>query len=270
MKSEWEFTYQARDCHLESEHKYLFTSSEPVQLEGAQLGPFESLVKVVPLPGEAPPDVEQIGTVAFELPLAPDLCKDFAYYFASMAVDRLAFHYRGDIRLMGGLVRFKRVPETPEEEAEVGDRPYGITLHLEEIVPSPSVDSLAGPLKDGRPIDPRLLSQFLETDRDASPIRRFLGFFRIVESFVHTANAPQGLKGAMRSNQQLRTLFQKLAPNVSFDEFVETIVEIRHKCAHLKLGHGFGYVPTDPDVERALAPHLPLLRELARACVAGA
>jgi hypothetical protein len=270
MKSEWEFTYQARDCHLEREHKYLVTSREPVDLDNARLEPFESLVKVSPTAGETPPGVEQIGTVTFTLPLAPDLCKDFAYHFAGMAVDRLAFHYRGDIRLAGGLVRFKRLPETPEEEAAVGDRPYGITLHFIEVVPSPSVESLAGSLTAGGPIDPRLLGQFLETERDASPIRKFLGFFRIVENFVHRANARLRLKEAMKRDQQLRRFFEQLAPGQMFDEFVDTIVEIRHKCAHLKLGRGFGFVPTDPEVERTLAPHLPLLEELARACVAGA
>jgi hypothetical protein len=62
---------------------------------------------------------------------------------------------------MGGIIRFKRIPETSEEEAEVGDRPYGITLYIEEIVPSTSLDMLAGPLMESAPIDPRLLAQFL-------------------------------------------------------------------------------------------------------------
>jgi hypothetical protein len=105
---------------------------------------------------------------------------------------------------------------------------------------------------------------------DSSPVRKFLGFFRIVESFAHSGSVKGPLKKALKANVKFRHYFSTLGPNQRFDDFVNAIVDARHECAHLKLDKGFGYVPADPRIEKALMPHLALLEEIAYACVAGA
>jgi hypothetical protein len=270
MRSQWEFKLAARGCHFERAHTYIVSSGESIELEGAQLDSLECKMKVLPLDHETPDSVDQYVKLVFELPVAPEKCEEFAHYLASVAAERLAFHARADLRVIGGLVSYKRIPETPAEEAEVGDRPYGMTLRLVEVVGTPSFENLGGKLESAVAIHPGLLAQFNETARDPSPIRKFLGFFRIVESFVHSGPVKGSLKKALKTNEKLLHRFLALKPNQSFDDFVDAIVDARHECAHLKLDKGFGYVPADPRIEKALMPHLALLEELAYACVAGA
>lgn len=270
MRSQWEFKLAARGCRFERAHTYVVSSKEPVELEGAQLGSLECEMKVLPLDHETPDDVDQFVKLVFELPVAPEKCGEFARYLAHVAAERLALHARADLRVTGGLVMYKRIPETPDEEVEVGDRPYGMTLHIVEVVGTPSFEELGGKLEGAVAIHHGLMAQFNETARDRSPIRKFLGFFRILESFVHSGPVEEPLKRALKANQKLRYHFSILDPDRNFDDFVDAIVNARHECAHLKLEKGFGYVPADPRIEKALMPHLALLEELAYACVAGA
>jgi hypothetical protein len=269
MRSQWEFKVAVRGCHFERTHTYVVSSGEPIELEGVQIDSLKCKMKVLPLDHETPDNVDQFVRLELELPVAPEKCEEFAYHLASVAAERLAFHARADLKVTSGFVRYKRIPETPDEEMEVGDRPYGITLRVVEAVGTPSFEDLGGKL-EGAAIHFGLMAQFNETVCDPSPVRKFLGFFRIVESFAHSGSVEGPLKKALKANEKFRHYFSTLEPNQSFDDFVNAIVDARHECAHLKLDKGFGYVPADPRIEKALMPHLALLEEIAYACVAGA
>ncbi len=269
MKTQWEFKVAARGCHFKRTHTYIVSVEGPVELGRMQLPSLMCQMKVTPLEDETPDDLDQFLRLMIELPLAPEGCGDFASYLAHCGVERLAFHARADLRLLSGMVMYTRIPETPEEEEEVGDRPYGVTIRLVEEVGTPSFEDLGGKLEAGVALHQGLVAQFNETARDASATRRFLGFFRILENFVHGMSGGGPLKRALKENEALRNYALTLHPTANFDEFVDEIVSARHECAHLKLDRGFGYVPTDPRIEEIVNPRLALLEELAHFCVAG-
>lgn len=268
MKSEWEFTFEASDCHLERTHKYRLSSADAVEVGKKSLRGFECLVELIPLDDEPPAGVEQLGTLRFTLPMPPEECEEFAYWIARVMLERIFFHSGVELRLHHGVVCSKRIAETPEEEEEIGDQPHFVTLRLREIIPTPSLD-LSGKIFGG-PIHSGLMAQYNETRRDISPTRKFLGFFRIIENCSYRGRKSGPLKATLRSHEGLRRYFSHTSHgDQTFDDFVDEIVDIRHRCAHLKLDNNFGYLSTDPEVENRITPLLPIMDALAHVCVQG-
>jgi hypothetical protein len=154
-----------------------------------------------------------------------------------------------------------------DEEAELDGKPYSVRLHLEEVVASPEFDGSG--ITAAAQVDLAVLSEYNQAKRDNNPIRQFLAFFRIIESASYKSVGREPLKVALANNSFLQRHFVSLLPKDSFKEYVDRIVEIRHRCAHLKGNVGFGYAPSDPAVEREIRPELQLLQELAYRCIEG-
>jgi hypothetical protein len=77
------------------------------------------------------------------------------------------------------------------------------------------------------------------------------------------------LKQALYASSELRGIYGSLVEGGDFEAFAKNIVDIRHRCAHLKLGAGFGYVPADPAIESEVKPYLPLLAAMTHLCITG-
>ncbi|HKO20817.1 MAG TPA: methylamine utilization protein MauJ [Acidobacteriaceae bacterium] len=142
-----------------------------------------------------------------------------------------------------------------------------LTFSLEEVVGSPEFDGSNLPSIAHAPVE--LLAQFNETSRDKSPVRQFLGYFKILESLSNGAGGASHLGQALRAYSPLATHYAELQPNKSLERFIDRLVARRHKCAHLKAGSGFGYAPHDPAVRDEVIPQLALLEELTYPCLAG-
>jgi hypothetical protein len=261
MKSEWRFDFETRGFVFEKEHKYKATYDEPITLDGQLFEDLEFFIRISPSEKKPPPMVAQIGTLYLTLPKGPAETKAFAYHVAKQIQERITFQ-SGDFRLKGLFVG-KIITETPEEEEKYGDRLYYMDIHLQEVVPPPSFKSnslVDIPLK---PTHISLLSQFNETKNDDSAIRQFLGYFRIIESISHRKGEKQPLKNVLKSNHELRAIYNDIIKDEDFDGFIDKIVNTRHKCAHLKIDKGFGYTPSDPAIKKDLKPYLNILAELA-------
>jgi hypothetical protein len=269
MKSEWEFQFETRDFHFEKEHKFLATANNPVLLGEKKVEQLEVAIKIVPRDATPPPFVEQLGSMFITLPYSKEESKSFAYYVAQMMEDRITFQ-SGDFRIRYGLVKCKRIAETPEEEMDFGDRLYSIEGRVVEIIPTPSFNSEVFKALPSYGLHAGLISQYNETKRDTSPIRQFLGFFKILESLYHTGGKRQTLKQALLDSTDLQMIYTSLVKDDNFEGFANDVVEIRHRCAHLKLGAGFGYLPADPAIESEVKPYLPLLEDITYACIIGA
>lgn len=266
MKSEWEFKFEARNFRFEKEHEFKATTNEPVVIGDWSLDQLEFFVQIVPSVAQPPPLVEQVGSLFITLPYPQSETKSFAYYVARIVADQITF-LSGDFRINYGLVFCKRIAETPEEKAEFGDKLYSAELRLQEVIPAAIFDSGTFAQMALCRSHPGLISQYNETKRDSSPIRQFLGFFRILESLYHLDDKKRTLKQALYQSSELRGVFASMVDNGDFDTFVKNIVDIRHRCAHLKLGAGFGYVPADPAIENEVRPYLALLAMITRICI---
>lgn len=266
MKSEWEFKFETRDFRFQKEHKFMATANEPVAIGDRPVERLEFLIRVVPSEIDPPPFVEQVGSLFITLPYSYDDTKSFAYHIAGMMAEQITFQ-SGDFRIHYGLVMCKRIAETPEEEEEFGDELYSAEVHLEEVLPAAEFNSTAFAQVPSNVLHPGLISQYNDTQRDSSPVRQFLGFFKIIESLYHSDDNKKTLKQAICTSSELRAVYESVVESGDFELFAKTIVDIRHRCAHLKLGSGFGYAPSDPAIESEVKPYLPLLAEMAYQCI---
>lgn len=258
MKSEWQFMFEAKDFVFEKEVKYLVTADELVSLGGRPPEKIEAMVRIVPSKEAAQGRVAQTGNMFITLPYSQEDTKEFAYHIAGVVTEQISFH-SGDFSIHYGGVICKRIAETPEEEKEFGDKLYSIEMRLQEVIPPPSFRSDDISKTVFSPDVQALISQYNETKKDSSNIRQFLGYFRILESLFHSSNKKIPLKKAFITNEELRTIFDKYSANLDFEDFVKHIVNVRHKCAHLKMDKGFGYTPADPGVSEDIDPYLRLL-----------
>lgn len=261
MKSEWEFQFEARGFRFEREYKYTANPDGPIRLGDRPAESIECLVRIVPRDTEPPPYVDQVGSLFILLPYSYAETRNFALYVARMVADRITFQ-QGDFRIVSGLIACKRIAETPEEQEDFGDKLYNIEARLIEVIQPPAFDSASLMDTPATPHSLALMSQFNDTKRDGSAIRQFLGYFRILESIYHTTVERTTLKQVLIESSELREIHSSLANIGSYDALISELVEVRHKCAHLKLSKGFGYVPIDPTIEREVRPHLSLLAAL--------
>lgn len=223
-------------------------------------------VRICPNDLKPSPGFDQSGFIFILLPLDGEEANAAAHQLVRMLAEKLSFQ-GGHFDIHGGFVVSKRIPETPEEEKEVGDTPYSLTMHLMEVIDPPVFDAKVFAAASAHPMDLRLLAQYNEASRDKGVIGQFLGLFRIVENRAFSENPKLNLKDAIKASTRLRAVFQKSVEGIEFDAFVDKAVETRHECAHLRLGKNFGYVPIDPRLESEVRPLLFQLQILARSCV---
>jgi hypothetical protein len=263
LKIEWHCPFEANGFYFDKERTFKATSKGGTFVSVQEDLEFE--VKIC-LDTTTPEGIDQCGTLIVTLPMNDELGESVAYQFAAITAEKLSFQ-GGHFSVGNGYVISKRIAETPEEEKEIGDNSCSLKLNLIEVISPPVFDVTAFTESSHRSADIRLMAQFNETCRDASLIRQFLGFFRIIESAVEAENPKMHLKDAIKANSRLRSFFLDELQCADFDAFVENAVERRHECAHLRLGKNFGYVPNDPRLESEVRPLVPLLQALARLCV---
>lgn len=266
LKTEWQFRFEAVDFHFEKEHKYKGSSEQSVDFGNGPIGRLEFEARIEPdNERNCPPGVEQVGTLYITLGYGVEEAKPIAYWIAQYMTHQISFR-SGRFRINYGFVTCKRIAETEEEENDVGDKVYSVELQLEEVIPTPAFDSEKFQENALTPIDMRLLSQFNDAAADENPIKQFLGFFRILESLFSGTNK-ETLKDAFKKSEKLRRNFEHLFSEGEFEDFVDEVVDIRHRCAHLKLEKSFGYAPIDPKIDEEVRPYLGALGELCASCM---
>lgn len=267
MKTEWTFPWKSYDFHFKKAHEFVATVRNSTAEASAPEDGLQAFIRVVPA-SDPPHDrsIEQLGDLIVTVPLRPEEAEPLAYLAAQVTGEQIAFR-NGDFRVEYGFVSCRRIAETPEEEAEIDGKPYSVRLHLEEVVTSPEFDG-SGISALGK-ADLSLLSEYNQARRDQNPIRRFLGFFRILESYAYSGAVKGSMKVVLSGNAFLQRHFASLLPNDDFAGYIGRIVDIRHRCAHLKGDVGFGYSPNDPAVKSDILPELQLLQELAYRCIEG-
>lgn len=266
MKSEWEFQFTTHGFRFDREYRYRAKIDEKISLGGREPEIIEPLVRIVPSDREPFPDSDQIGSLYILLPYPPQETREFALYMATIVAARTSFSH-GDFRIFGGLIFNKKIPETPEEELEVRDSPYGVEMRLVEDLPPSKFNSNA--LQSAPSIAARLplMAQFNEAKRISQPILRFVGFFKIIESLTHVRGESRRLKDVLSASSELRRIYATLNTSIDFDSFVKRAADARHNCAHLKLDNDFGYTPLDSAVQSEVKPLLPILEALSREAI---
>lgn len=167
----------------------------------------------------------------------------------------------------GGFVSNQLLRETPEEEEEVGDRPYSMSLQLRSV---PDKTPFDGGLVE-KVTNNALLRQFNAANDARSPVDRFIGLFKILEDLY----GGHPIKKALCDSAELRQIGLESLETTQgdsrtqitvpeFENLLGDLVNTRHQCAHLRSSTGFGISYNDSRVQSTVVPLLDPLETLAR------
>lgn len=269
MKSEWRFIFETRDFRFDREHSFAGKASRPSLHDANAHEYIEFVMQILPSEQSAPAGIEQFGWVSLTLQGSVTETEPLAYDLAGMLEGQIAFEH-GDFRLWGGLVGCQLIPESPVDEEETKNASFNVRARFVEIPSTPSFDSATFAKKSSTHLDRALVSQFNETKRDSSPIRQFLGYFKVIESLYFTDKNRKTIKQVLKNNVELRLIFDSVVGNGhNYEDFIDKAVDIRGECAHLKLPSGYGIAPGDPAIQKRVTPYLGALQEIARQAIAG-
>ncbi|MBU2619397.1 MAG: hypothetical protein KKE83_06890 [Proteobacteria bacterium] len=269
MKTEWQFFFDTKDLFFKKEHKYKCTANGDEIHSDAVSGEFSFDLKITPDKECKNPQLDQTGKLRITLPLSREEAKPIVHGLLHNIIQKISFDSGGIFNINGGMMLGTYIPETPEEEKEIGEHRHFAEMNMVEVLSPPEFnsDSLAEISK--LPLDMGLISQHNATRISKNPIEKFLGFFKIIESQFPKQNRNQNLRDCLEANGDLLDIFKRTfefatedKANTSYIEFIKNIVHARHRCAHLRRNKNFGYVPSDPKISEEVEPHLGALEIL--------
>ena len=254
MKTEWQFPFETKDFKFEKEHTFKCKAGGSGEsLDSLSLPPkLTFYFKIKPELKNETKKNNQSGWLYITLPFSLEKGKQIAQELAYLIEQKIAFEF-GEFSLHRGMLITKCIPETPEEEKEIGDKRYGVEMHMVEVKEPPVFDS-EKLINRAKSIDIGLVSQHNLAKKASNSIDKFLGFFKILESLF--SKNQQKLKDCLKNDSDLYSIYKKTftlndnkKSKKSFSDFIESIVYARHRCAHLKTRKNFGYVPSDPKIK---------------------
>lgn len=77
------------------------------------------------------------------------------------------------------------------------------------------------------------------------------------------------MKVVIKADTEFRLYYSEVGGSLSFEDFVDEIVEVGHACSHLKGSNDFGIVPGQSDVYTRIEPLIPSLAHIARRTLGG-
>ena len=265
MKAEWIFQFECA-MKLENEYLYEVTLSPPVAIESGTIRVNKALARIVPRVSAAQAGSASLGELYIELPGDVEQTKALAIQLSRSISEQITFS-QGRFIIDYALMCCKRIPETDDEASIVGDRPFWVNVSLQEVLEPPVFDPTIFSGSRMTPESLPLMAQFNDTSQDKSPIRQYLGYFRIIESVHHSPFPNISLESALAQADDLRQVYSCFNRDEGYDDAIKQMINVRHKCAHLKLPRGFGFTPLDPAVETEVRPLLLLVAAMARSCL---
>jgi len=181
---------------------------------------------------------------------------------------------QGELKINYGLVMGQLLPDTPEEVAQLGDRPYFATARLVEMRPPPTFDGSEFDILSTSP----LIKQFNAAVSATNPIDKFLGLFKILEDLYGPSSKKITLAEALKASNDLLQISQKNFHKTEngidrpmtqddFNELIDNLVKTRHECAHLRSSKNFGITHGHPRTSSEVEPLNVLLRDLAHEAI---
>ena len=133
MRSRWEITFEAVDFRFERDHSFDGQANITHADEGAVIPDDTSFRLDLVIDAEQVERREnQRGTMYIEVQGDPTETEDFARYIALQVANKISYDY-GQLRLLGGLFAAMRIPENDVEKGMIGDKPYCVTIHLQDL-----------------------------------------------------------------------------------------------------------------------------------------
>lgn len=265
MKVRWQFYFEYEDLRFEKTYTYgVPVSKEQAEKFGLPAQEFEAIVTIGP-DEEKHGHVRQLGKIYITLPGDNKQTKDLAYSLATSLAEHITFT-QARIKLEGSFISNELLPETPEEEASVGENRFSWTMRIKEVPERVPFDSASLQRLTNNP----LITQFNEANNAKSPVDRFIGLFKILEDLYGSHPIRPALKRAAELNQIALQYLQiekngatRQISQTEFEKLIDDLVKTRHECAHLDSSTGFGITYGDARVQSHVEPLLVPLEILA-------
>jgi hypothetical protein len=229
---------------------------------------FDFLVEIKPSVREKDPFD---GYVYITVPGKPEDSYFFAQMLAHALTEHLAFFYE-DFKISWGMISGERIPENDEEVEVIGEAKYWMQINVQEVSLPLKFDRRVFSLLPLSRSFQRIIQQYNTARKSKNPIDRFLGMFKVLEVQFHAEK--RKVREALLRNKDFRQLvvenielkrdsgeFSRIRED-ELPGWVNALVEIRDKCAHLK--NQFGYAPYDPGVDEEVKPYGETIQEIAR------
>ena len=272
MKVRWDFYFETSDFKFGRVHKY---RGEITDVHAAAFGVSsqgEFLLTFEPDAECKFPPAEQSGMLRLLLPGRQEETEKLALWLVHNVAEQISFHH-GHLKVHGGLVTGEHLPETPEEEEELGEGRYFANAHLEEVLPTPTFEGGSLRIVTGDPEINQAMRQHNAALRSVNPVDRYLGLFRVLEDLLASESKNRKLAAALKASRTLYDVgYAELTKAVGdsrrqltrdeFNALVDQLVEVRDHCAHLRTKQGLGIPHGDPRVSSEIEPLLEPLRTL--------
>ncbi len=275
MRTEWQVPFIARNFTFKKEVKYRGHIDTPEESTppDEKFRKFEVRFRIVPNKDQVMAGSEQRGYFYLEIPFNYEESQKVFHNITHNIVQRISFEY-GNFELFGGFICCKLIPETEEEEQDIGENMYNVQMRLEEVTGDSQFDAAKFQNSQIVHADISLLAQFNHAKNAKHPIDKFLSFFKILEFQNPKKNKKVGIATVLKANNSLISIFCEIfgikedpQKKDIFNEFIDNIVEARHQCAHLKADNNFGYSPIDSRISDEVLPYLSQLEMLTRETV---
>lgn len=264
MRVRWQFYFEYEDLKFEKTYKYGVQISED-QAKGFGLPTFAfEAILTIEADKEKGRGIRQLGMINIFLPGTGEETEDLAYSLALSLAEQITFS-QGKIKLDGSFISNELLPETPEEEAEVGENRFSWNVQLRKVPDQIAFDAASIQMVTNDP----LVKQFNDARDAKSAIDQFIGLFKILEDLYGGRPLKSSLKRSAELNEialhyveveEAGAVRQITQPE--FEKLVDDLVDVRNQCAH-RTPDGFGLRHGDARVQTEVKPLLESLEKLA-------
>jgi hypothetical protein len=274
MKSKWVFRFECKRFRFDGIQKFGgYLDREAIVSSDLSPENPDFLLSIEPDTETKLPWAEQTGKLNIVLSGDMEQTKEMVYWLADHASEYISF-FNGELKVSYGYVAGEYLPETLEEEEQLGERRHFRIVHLAQYPPPHTFDgSSFQRMTIDSAVNPKL-QQFNAALNANNPIDQFLGLFRIIEDFYDASSTDKKLANRLKASSELIGIACKYLkvtendvsrPLTKDDSFrlIDELVSIRHQCAHLRTSVGFGIPHGDPKVGEKVLPLIMPLRRLA-------
>jgi len=274
MKSKWIFRFECKRFRFDGVQNFggYIDRDATVSSELVPENP-DFLLNIEPDAETKVPRVEQTGKLSIVLSGDMEQTKEMACWIADHASEYISF-FNGELRISYGYIAGEHLPETLEEEQQLGERRHFRIVTLVQDAPPHTFDGTSFQRITIDSASNPQLQQFNTALNSTNPIDQFLGLFRIIEYFYDASSTNKKLANRLKASSELLGIACKylkvtengvsrpLKRNDSF-RLIDELVSVRHQCAHLRGSVGFGIPHGDPKVREKVSPLIAPLRRLA-------
>jgi hypothetical protein len=269
VKTRWQFFFECEDIRFERAHEFeAVVTSEHAVAFGLPAEEFVARIKFEPDKESYVPTAEQTGQLHIIVPGNNEQTKALAFWLAVNAAEQISFS-QGKIKIAYGLILGEHLPDSRDEEEQLGEARYFAEAHLVEARPPRVFDGDKLQRVSTNP----LMGQFNRANSAQNPIDRYLGLFRIIEALYGATNKRSTLAKTLKASDELFRIAKKHiyitqggeSEELKLDDYhriIDKLVKTRHECAHLVNKDNFGITHVDSRVKKEVEPLANMIKNV--------